>query len=568
MALSGSVTTNYWYSSDGQSRGYALSWTATQSIAKNQSVISWTLATAGTYQYTVAERTLYAVIAGTTVVSKTDRVMRGAGVIASGSFAVNHASDGTYGFSASVQAAVYGSSINCSGSGDFALDQIARQANITDAPNFNDEENPTITYSNPAGDAVSSLMACISLTGSEDDIAYREIPINGNSYTFNLTDEERNILRNATLSGSSSRNVYFYVKTVIAGNVFYSEARRTFSVINAEPTLEASAADSNPDTIALTGDENVFVRYMSNAAVSITGTAKKGASITSRRVKCGNAYVNTNQGMIPAVESGEFIFSVADNRGNITSKTVKKTLVEYIKPTCVLEAHAPDADGDVKFAVTGSCFSGSFGAVENSIQAYYRYKEENGEYGEWTAVETTAVDSTYRADVVLTNLDYTKKHTFQARVTDSLMLVESVDRTVKTIPVFDWGENDFNFNVPVFFGSGIIGNEYVSNDNGHYYKYHDGTLICAKEVYVNTSVTTEWGSLYDSTAISLGEWAHSFVSVPTVSAVFITSGGGFAFLEGINYVGASTIGETYLCRAIPTDSITGYIHVIGIGRWK
>lgn len=281
MALSGSVTTNYWSNSSGATRGYTLSWTAVQSVANNQSTISWTLSTAGTYQYTVAERTLYAVIAGTTVVSKTDRVMRGAGTVASGSFTVNHASDGTYGFTASIQAAVYTSAINCTGSASFTLDRIARQANITSAPDFNDEQNPTITYSNPAGSAVSTLQACISLTGSTDDIAYRDISINGSSYTFNLTDEERNILRKATLSGSISRSVYFVVETVISGNVFHSYEKRTFTVINAEPTLEGTAVDSNPDTVALTGDDNVFIRYMSNAAVSITGTAKKGASITS-----------------------------------------------------------------------------------------------------------------------------------------------------------------------------------------------------------------------------------------------------------------------------------------------
>ena len=27
--------------------------------------------------------------------------------------------------------------------------------------------------------------------------------------------------------------------------------------------------------------------------------------------------------------------------------------------------------------------------------------------------------------------------------------IKSVEKALKTLPVFDWGENDFNFNVPV-----------------------------------------------------------------------------------------------------------------------
>ena len=88
------------------------------------------------------------------------------------------------------------------------LTNIPRSATITNAPNFNDTQNPTITYSNSAGNEVSSLQACISLNGSNDDIVYRNISKTGTSYTFNLTEAERNVLRQATTT-SKSRTVYF-----------------------------------------------------------------------------------------------------------------------------------------------------------------------------------------------------------------------------------------------------------------------------------------------------------------------------------------------------------------------
>lgn len=621
MALSGSVTTGYWYSSAGLSRGYKLSWSAVQSIANNTSEISWTLATDGTYPYAVAERTLYAVIAGNVVVNKTDRVMREAGTVASGSFTVYHASDGTFGFTASIQAAVYESSVNCTGSGTFALNQIPRQANLTGAPDFTDEDNPTIAYSNPAGSAVSSLQACISLTGSVDDIAYRDLPVNGSSYTFHLTDTERETLRNATLSGSNSRRVIFFVTTVIGGNTFWSTAERTFTVINAFPALTASVTDCNSDTIALTGDENIFVRYASNAAVSMTAEAKKGASIISPKITCGSQAINAGSGTLSGVDSGTFVFSVTDNRGNTKTETIERTLVEYVKPTCILNANAPNASGAMEFTISGICFAGSFGSVQNAVQAYYRYKEAGGSYEEWIAAETVAADGTYRASVSLTDLDYTKQYTFQAKVEDSLMTAESKERTVKTVPVFDWGDGDFNFNVPVTIqgtdvmeaieekqealgftpvqqggGSGQrtnkvyigwsgsrlkaqvdvtdLGNlvfdgnvcEYGTNSNGSYYKFPDGTLICAKSVAVsNYSCTAAWGALYDGPAIDLGSWPYAFAALLTANINWVGGVGGIT--EGLLNVTSTDVGATYIARGAQ-GTIDGAIHVIGIGRWK
>ena len=49
MALSGSVTTNAYTTSNGGTRTVILSWTATQSIADNTTTISWNLKAGGTF---------------------------------------------------------------------------------------------------------------------------------------------------------------------------------------------------------------------------------------------------------------------------------------------------------------------------------------------------------------------------------------------------------------------------------------------------------------------------------------------------------------------------------------
>lgn len=130
MALSGSISTNG-ASGEGEGRYYTLSWTATQSIANNTSTISWTLSTAGGYSSWITERTVYVDIDGERVFSKTNAVDRYRGTIATGTKTISHNSDGTRSFSVSLAAAIYYSSIGCTGSQTFTLDTIARASTLS-----------------------------------------------------------------------------------------------------------------------------------------------------------------------------------------------------------------------------------------------------------------------------------------------------------------------------------------------------------------------------------------------------------------------------------------------------
>lgn len=568
MALSGSITTSSWTSSDsGQTRGYTLSWTATQSIANNQSTISWTLSTSGSYKYTVAERTLYVVLAGKVLVNKTDRVMRGAGTVASGSFTVGHDSSGNCSISGSIQAAVYTSAVNCTGSGSWSLNNIPRQANITSAPNFNDEQNPTIKYSNPAGTAVTSLQACISLTGAKSDIAYRDISKTGTSYTFNLTEAERNVLLNNTLNGNNSRTVTFYVKTVIGGNTFYSTSPKTFTVINNKPTIEPTVKDVNPKTLAITNDENIFIRYHSNAEVSVNAKAYKNASITARKVICGSQNIATDAGVISNVDSGNFVFSATDSRGNTVSDSKQVTFIEYIKLTCDLLAKAPTTDGDLSFAISGNYYNNSFGTTDNDLVVEYCYSENGCEYSEWTALNgVTFADNKYSVSVIVEGLDYRSSYVVKVRATDKLMVAQTESKSLKAIPVCDWGENDFNFNVPLNIQGEPLYDYVVEqgvSDIWAYRKWHSGFAECwgqySAKIPINTSVgncfRTESQFVYlpfqfhdmrlwvDCTDINA--WASACSIASTTSHV------AFAFWRSVSY------GE-----------YTWYANLHVIGRWK
>ena len=446
-----------------QGRYLSVTCTQTPDIESNTSKIDWTLTVAGGSSsfYSTGPTTL--TIARQQVyykgrVSYSKEVFPAAKGSVSGSITVAHGTDGTKSVAVSLTTAIY-STTTKTVDGTWTLDAIPRFATITAAPNFTDEDNPTITYSNPAGDSVSLLRACISLDGTNADIAYRDISKTGTSYTFNLTDDERDVLRAAT-TGSNSRTVKFYVRSEIGSSYEGSNLARTFTIKNPAPTISPTITDSNSTTVDLTGDSSKLVRYYSNAAITIGAAAVKKATLTSKKVTCGSESL-TADGTINAVESGTFTFTATDNRGNTTTLPVTPSFVEYVKLTCNMGNSMPTTDGDMTVKVSGNYFNGTFGAASNTLAVYYRYKVAGGSYSAWTAMTVTKGESNYSATASLTGLDYQTVYVFQAYAVDKLATIYSAERNVKATPVFDWGESDFKFNVPVFdkfgtaFGNGL-----------------------------------------------------------------------------------------------------------------
>lgn len=486
---------------------------------------------------------------------------------------VYHDSDGTKSVTASASLNFPNWGWSGTASATATLPTIPRQVTITNAPNFNDEDNPTITYSNPAGSAVTSLQACISLTGAKADVPYRDIQINGTSYTFELTDKEREILRLAT-TGSNSRTVIFFIKTVISETTLYDTSPKEFTIINGTPTLEPSVIDINEDTKALTGDPNILVRYQSDVAVGTGAQVYKSATVKSQKVICGNKSINAESGTIEDVGSGAFIFSVTDNRENTVTQTVNVPFIEYVNLTCNLNANAPDAEGDMIFLVSGNCFSGSFGAVDNSVKVYYRYKANRDEYGDWIEAENVAlnIDNTYVVEVSLSGLDYQNKYTFQAKSSDALMEIASVEKVVKTIPVFDWGENDFNFNVPVnvngdFSLNGTKMADYIIEQGTSgiwtYTKWNSGKVELTCKESRTVDIATANGSLYHS--------GNLYVTLPFT----VYKARAWADCDDQNAWGSSTnMADTIssvgyrIWRAGAYTNYTWSTNILVKGRWK
>lgn len=221
----------------------------------------------------------------------------------------------------------------------------------------------------------------------------------------------------------------------------------TFTVTAKEelcrPQITATVTDGNPVTAALTGNVNKLVRFGSNAVCTITAEAKNGASIAGKTI--AGVAVEGDTLTIQAVETGNISFAATDSRGYTNAVEVEAELVPYIRPTAVVSVKRKDpTSGKVSLGVSGTFYNGSFGAAENTLQI--RCFVDGGEALEFTP---RCEGNTYSLSAELTGLDYLCSHTVTVEVRDCVSQVVRTATVGKGIPVFDWGENDFVFHVPV-----------------------------------------------------------------------------------------------------------------------
>lgn len=432
MASSGSFnTTGY------QGRYLTFSWSvASQSIANNTTTISWTLKGAGTAQSSwYRSGNFKVVINGSTVYSSSARIQLYDGtLVASGNFTMTHDTAGNKTFSASAEAGIYTVAVNCSGSGSFTLPQIARAAQITSAPNFTDVQNPTINYQNSAGNSVTTLQACISLTGSTDNITYRDIPKTGTSYTFQLTEAERNVLR-AAAPNSNTLSVIFYVKTVISGQTYYERATRTMTIVDAAPTMaNPTYQDSNSTTVAITENNQKIIQKQSSLTIAIPAAkAQKYATITKYQVTINGvtreqaAAGNMSWGVLDVSSNITATVKAIDSRGNSVTKSLQITVEAWQQPYAVISCSRENnfyTDTVLNVSPTVSSLSGKNSVI---IQEQHK-KTADSAYSTLAAVPastdtTIQLDNTYDWNVKIIVSDRLSSTTYNITVQKGMPIV-------------------------------------------------------------------------------------------------------------------------------------------------
>lgn len=479
---------------------------------------------------------------------------------------------------------------------------------ITMAPTaFTDEASPTVQYINPRGSAVTVLQVGLFREDTNQALAaYRNVDKStSGSYTFTFTDAERAAFY-SFLSTTTNGRVYFALRTTYNGTTNVSSSYATLSLMGYSPLISPVVKDTNATTVALTGNDNKFIKYYSQARFEMNATARKGASIASYATTHNGATYRGATGVVNNIETTRFVFSATDTRSIAVSQTVDVPMIEYTKLTCnISSAEAPTTDDKIALSVSGNFWNQSFGAVKNTLTLYYRWKTNtNDTYTIWEFLSGSSAPSSgnsYSASFEIPVPNHVDRYTLQIKAVDKLSTVESKTVTVQAYPIFDWDANDFNFNVPVAMQSSlsvagsanVMGNLNIggspvgdfiveqgtkttgsgnSQANWVYRKWNSGIAECWCRKHVSTAVNTAWGNLYVSGALSYTNitWGVSFTDIPVANITIAPNAtGAFLIAGGSTSLTKTNTGGYEIARGSAlTTAGNFYINYYAIGTWK
>ena len=485
----------------------------------------------------------------------------------------------------------------------WSLPELPTYAVITGVGSaMTDSENVVrvISYVVPSGTTNIQIGALFS--NGTVAIPFVDQPSESGEYIFGFANVDeatkKQIWANTIDKGLSSTQITFHIKSYdpIANKQYDKPAPHAtlLTITDYKPTLEPDIWDTNDITRNLTNDEHVLIKYFSDVRYDAGAYAHKGATLSQIQVTNGNNISENFADNFVGIINPEFTFRVWDSRGNVTEAITNLSptnWVDYTKLTCSASTTDMTADGDVGVTISGKYFNSQFGAKgdNNTLRVQCTVVPFRGETKTYTYenVEPVMNGNSYTHSFIIPDLSYTNSYTFTVTVTDKLMVATSDSTVVSPDPIFDWGREDFNFNVPVNVNGEITAEsikingytvptivEQGTSGNWTYRKWSDGVAECWSIVTLNTAITTAWGSMYvGTTKMSKVNYPTSLFNakpVETVTAqsptnaiwVFAESGS-----TGMN--SSTTTGIYNICR--PNQVTTSgyyYLSFYVRGRWK
>ena len=221
------------------------------------------------------------------------------------------------------------------------------------------------------------------------------------------------------------------------------------------PTITASVITTDALSSQLSGNTSTIINGVSNVKITMSATPTQGSTMVNQYFYYQRNYYPMNiQNTISLTGGydGVFDFGAIDTRSRKKTSRITLTAIDYRSPTISIDGIEINTSGVATIDISGTWFEGSFGATANTLTVQYRYKSSSSSsWGSWTTISniTKNSDGTYSATATKSGLSYTDTYNFQAKVIDKINTVSSKEYTGKSLPVFDWSKDDFNFNVPV-----------------------------------------------------------------------------------------------------------------------
>ncbi len=332
-------------------------------------------------------------------------------------------------------------------SGTMPLTAIARESTVgAAAANIGESTTVSVNRKNSAytHSIAYSFGALSGYIGADWAHSDTEVKLTDTSIAFAIPESFY-----AQIPNSPTGVCTLTVKTYSGNTRIGGDKTCTFTVTaaNCEPDVTGTVVDINEKTLALTGNEKVLVKFFSTAQCTIQAEVKHHATVSKRYI--GGVEVTDSVHTIENVETADILFRAEDSRGypgTDTDETV--TLLEYIRLTNNASVTRDDpTSGNATVKLSGGYYDGAFReGIHNALTVQYRVGG-----GEWVTAqrELSFADGRYSGILAISGLDYTASHTVEIAVSDLLDTAVKTLTVNKGIPVFDWGESDFQFHVPV-----------------------------------------------------------------------------------------------------------------------
>ena len=458
-----------------------------QSTVNNQSVISWTLKGAGIKSgYWYMAGAFKCVINGTTVYQSSGRIKLYTGtVVASGELAIGHDINGAKSFTAYAECAIYVTSVNCKGPGNWNLPDICRasQPSLNTWPNNSPDFNirDTIVVHMNRKSTVFTHTVVLKLgsysytigTGVTDNITLDTDRIASNLYAqMPNSNEMTGEIEVTTYSGSSA--------------IGTSSCAIIAHVVNSNPTFDVAYEDSNSKTVAITGNSQYIIRNNSTLQISVSNaqalnsaTLKSITAVVNGSTYTGslNGYTGTiNVGVVNVSYDTEVTVKIVDSRGNTGQKKITVLVYDWTLPSAIIKLNRKSNYYSESILNVNANYASIGGKNEVTIK-YRTKKVANSTYSTYTTIQNNA-DANFTADNEF-------GWNVQVNVADKLGNTTYNLILPKGIPIAYFDTKKYSFGVNCF----------PKNDNS---LEVNGVCLSGKVLYNNASGTAGTVTLSDS----------------------------------------------------------------------
>lgn len=248
------------------------------------------------------------------------------------------------------------------------------------------------------------------------------------------------------LSSDTTWTVEFRASTTAGVSPSTISAQVTTLPTHTAPTFtDFDYRDTNPDTIAVTGNDQYFIAGLSTLEMSVPVSKRALPSnpdypvasyiFTYNGASLERSYSSTQPVSVlygTATVSGSQPISVAarDTLGATTTVTKNITLLPYANPTLSMTVTRTSEEGDTELSVAGTFSPLTIEGVDkNTLTVIYKLTDESGTVVDWTPITLTVNGNEYSGSVTNIQTDFDKTYLLEVKLSDVFNEVED-SRTI------------------------------------------------------------------------------------------------------------------------------------------